>query len=177
MLGWTIWNSFDRIFLVAAYRQADDPTALRGLDRELDAMMLARESREGSRRAGNSLLLVHEKIGTPGAAEYRECIIDGQGLGHLPVVQALVWRGVGMTRAAVESVSAYAFCVGMIGAALRLGVVGHLSAQQILTELRFRIAKALESNAGNTDQAQAFAPAAEIAMMRHEVQGARLFAN
>lgn len=171
------WNAFDRPFLAAAFDRADDHIALIALDKELEAMMLAREAREGSRRAGASMLLVHEKIQTPGAAAYRLCVVDGKALGHLALVQGLVWRGVGMPREAVESVAAYAFCVSMIGASLRLGVLGHLGGQQILTQMRPFIARLLGAPAVATEQAQAFTPAAEIAMMRHEVQSSRLFAN
>lgn len=171
------WNHFDRAFLAEAFRCAEDLPSLIAMDHELEAMMLARESREGGRRAGTSLLLVHEKIGTPGAASYRALVNDGQALGHLPVVQALVWKAVGMTQDTVECVSAYALCVGIIGASLRLGVIGHLAGQQIMTELRPRIAKMLETPAPGIARAQSFTPGAEIAMMRHEVQASRLFAN
>ncbi len=171
------WNRFDRPFLAAAFERVEDLLALRELDRELEAMMLAREAREGSRRAGTSLLLVHEKINTPGAASYRKHIVDGQALGHLPVAQALVWKGVGMTQEAVESVSAYTFCVSVIGASLRLGVLGHLAGQQIMTQLRSLIAPLLQTPAMPSVHAQSFTPSTEIAMMRHEVQSSRLFAN
>lgn len=171
------WNAFDRPFLVAAYQRTEDHAALEELDRELEAMMLAREARDGSRRAGTSLLLVHERIETPGAAAYRQRLNEGRALGHLAVVQALVWKGVGMSEHAVQSVSAYAFCVGMIGASLRLGVLGHLGGQQILTRMRAHIAELLHTPAIASEHAHTFAPAAEIAMMRHEVQSSRLFAN
>lgn len=171
------WNTLDRPYLVAAYRQADDIGALAELDQEFEAMTLAREAREGSRRAGASMLLVHEKIETPGASAYRKAINEGAALGHLVMVQALVWKGVGMSQEAVESVSAYVFCVSMIGASLRLGVLGHLGGQTILTQLRQSIARQLSKAAIATEHANTFAPAAEIAMMRHEVQSSRLFAN
>jgi urease accessory protein len=171
------WNHLDRAFLAQAYDCSEDARSLMELDQELEAMLLARESREGSRRAGTSLLLVHEKIGTAGAAHYRALVNDGQAPGHLPIVQALVWKAVGMAHATVESVSAYALCVGMIGASLRLGVIGHLAGQKIMTDLRPRMAKMLEKPAPSVAHAQSFAPGAEIAMMRHEVQASRLFAN
>lgn len=171
------WNTLDRIYLCAAYDAGDDLERLCELDAELEAMMLARESREGSRRAGGSLLLVHERIGTPGAADYRQRVTAGAAPGHLPVAQALAWKGVGLSRAAVESVSAYVMCVGMVGAALRLGVLGHLASQQIMTQLRPDIARLLDTPAAGVAQAHTFTPAAEIAMMRHEVQQSRLFAN
>lgn len=175
-LAWR-WNTLDRVYLEAAYDDSADLDRLRALDLELEAAMLAREAREGSRRAGGSLLLVHERLGTPGAADYRRLVTTAAAPGHLPVAQALVWKGVGLSRQAVACVSAYAACVGMVGAALRLGVLGHLAAQQILTQVRPEIEKLLATPALPLAQAHAFAPAAEIAVMRHEVQQSRLFAN
>lgn len=171
------WEPLDRAYLCAAFQASDDPERLAELDVELEAMILARESREGSRRAGGSLLLVHERLQTPGAANYRQRVIGGHAPGHLPIVQAVVWKGVGLSLATVESVSAYVMCVGMIGAALRLGVLGHLAAQQIMTQMRPEIASLLANPALDVSQAHAFTPAAEIAMMRHELQESRLFAN
>lgn len=171
------WNTLDRVYLEAAYAAGADHDRLCELDQELEACMLARESREGSRRAGGALLLVHERLATPGATAYRQRVVAGSAPGHLPVVQALVWRGVGLSSTAAASVSAYAACVGMIGAALRLGVLGHLASQQILTQLRPQIESLLAAPSLPTAQAHAFTPAAEIAMMRHEVQQSRLFAN
>lgn len=171
------WHTLDRPFLRAAYQSGANLDDLVALDGELEAMILAREAREGSRRAGGSLILVHERIGTMGAADYRGRMVAGQAAGHLPVVQALVWKGVGLSLEAVESVSAYAMTIGMISAALRLGVLGHLAAQQIMTQLRPDIAQLLAIEAPAVTEAQSFTPAAEIAMMRHEVQSSRLFAN
>lgn len=171
------WSTLDRVYLRAAYACGDAVEAMVALDVELEAMMLARESREGSRRAGGSLLLVHERLGTAGTAAYRHRVAAGEAPGHLPIAQAVVWRGVGLTVEAAESISAYALCVGMSGAALRLGVLGHIAAQQIMTQLRPEIAALLACPAPPLDQAQSFTPAAEIAMMRHEVQQSRLFAN
>jgi urease accessory protein len=51
------WAPCDRVALIAAYR-AEDVSQIQGVDREVEAMTLALELREGSRRAGASLLAV-----------------------------------------------------------------------------------------------------------------------
>ncbi len=147
------------------------------IDRELEALTLAAELREGSKRAGASLLTVHEQIGTHGAASYRAAIRAGGALGHLPVVQAVVWRGAGMDEAAVQVASAHTFCVALLGAALRLGTIGHLQAQAVLLSLHARIAEVIAAPVPPVAAMYACTPAAEIAAMRHEVQASRLFAN
>jgi urease accessory protein len=171
------WAVCDRAVLVAAYRAAGDLACLCAIDRELDAMTLALEMREGSRRGGGSLLAVHERLGTAGAAPMRAAVRAGQACGHLPVVQGLVWRNVGLTEAACEAVAAHTFCVGLVGAALRLGVLGHLHGQQILTQARAVAARLLAAPAPEMGDMYTCTFSAEIAVMRHEVQTSRLFAN
>lgn len=171
------WATCDRVALITAVRAAGDILRLQDIDAELDAMTLAMELRGGSKRAGVSLLTVHERLGTPGAAQYRTAIRMGKAHGHLPVVQGLLWRGAGLSETAVEAVSAHIFCVGMLGAALRLGSIGHIQGQETLLRMRPVIAELLGVPALPMEEISACAPAGEIAAMRHEVQSARLFAN
>jgi len=171
------WVVFDRSALAAAYRSVADFEALAAIDHQVDAMTLARELREGSRRAGASLVGIHERIGTPGAAEYRAAIRSGSVPGHLAVVQGLVWRGAGLTLAQAEVASAHTFCVALLGAALRLGAVGHLQVHKALIGVRAELSRLLDRQAPSLDDCYAFTPMTEIAAMRHEVQAARLFAN
>ena len=96
------WAVCDRPALVAAFQADGKMDRVAVIDRELEALTLAAELREGSKRAGAALLTVHERIGTAGAADYRAALRSGYALGHLPVVQGVVWRGTGMDEAAVQ---------------------------------------------------------------------------
>jgi urease accessory protein len=171
------WAVFDRSALALAYHGAAELDAVVAVDRQVEAMTLARELREGSRRAGASLIGVHARIGTPGADEYRARIRSGAAPGHLPVMQGLTWRGAGLTLAQAEAASAHTFCVSLLGAAIRLGAIGHLHAQHALVGVRGELSQMLERPAFGMDQSHTFAPMIEIAAMRHEVQASRLFAN
>jgi urease accessory protein len=171
------WAVCDRAVLAAAHGAAGEFDALRALDHALEAMTLAPELRDGSRRAGASLLSVHERLGTPGAAAYRAQIRGEAALGHLPVVQGMVWRGVGLGLPAVESVAAHQVCIGLIGAALRLGLIGHLQGQQILSSMRPVVASILSAPAVVIEDIFTCTPATDIASMRHEMQSSRLFVN
>jgi urease accessory protein len=171
------WAVSDRAALVAAYRAAGDLAQLCTIDQNLEVITLAVEMRDGSRRGGSSLLSVHERLGTPGVTEFRAAIRAGRAHGHLPVVQGFVWHNIGLTEAACEAVAAHTFCVGLVGAALRMGVMGHLHGQQILTRVRPLVAQLLAVPAPAMDCIYTCAFSAEIAVMRHEVQGSRLFAN
>lgn len=171
------WASCDRAVVAAAHHAAGDVEMLGGLDATLEAMTLAPKLREGSRRAGAALLAVHQRLGTPGAEPYRAAIRSGAALGHLPVVQGVVWRGVGLQRSDAEAIAAHMLCVGFIGAALRMGMLGHLQGQEILSSLRPIIASLLAEPAPLVSDLFTCTPATDIASMRHETQVSRLFAN
>lgn len=171
------WASFDAPVLVAAMRACGKVDRLADLDELVEAMTLATELREGSRRAGASLLKVHSGLGTPGAAEYRQAIAARKARGHLPVVQGLLWNATGLSEEACRAVSAHTLCTGIVGAALRLGMIGHLDAQKILLRVRPILVELLRLPAADAEELYAYAPHAEIAAMRHEVQDSRLFAN
>ena len=171
------WATCDACALTAAYRADGQLDRIAAVDDIVEAMSLATELREGSKRAGASLLNVHAKLDTPGAAEYRERVRQRVAHGHLPVVQGMLWRAVGMSEETCRAVSAHTLCTGLVGAALRLGMIGHLDAQKILLQVRPLLTDLLKLEPGDAEAIHAYTPQAEIAAMRHEIQDARLFAN
>lgn len=171
------WANFDRAALAVAYRAAGDLDRVAEIDHLLEAQTLSREMREGSRRVGAALLAVHDGMGTPGACEYRRLVREGAVPGHAAAVQGLLWRGAGVEEDAVGAMSAHAFATGLLGAALRLGLIGHLDGQRILAGLRPLVAEILATPPPPVDEIGSFAPEAEIAVLRHETADARLFAT
>jgi urease accessory protein len=171
------WTTFDRSVLVCAFDADGGLHALASIDAEVEAMLLPAELREGSRRAGASLLDVHQRLGTRGAADYRSAVRSGSALGHLAVVQGTVWRALGLTCLEAQAISAHAFCVSLLGAAVRLGVVGHIQSQRALSAAQEAIAGLLLQPALPLDACYAFVPQLDVASMRHETQAARLFVN
>jgi urease accessory protein len=171
------WATCDACALTAAYRADGQLDRVATVDELVEAMTLATELREGSKRAGASLLNVHAKLDTPGAAEYRERVRKRIAHGHLPVVQGMLWRAVGMSEETCRAVSAHTFCTGLVGAALRLGMIGHLDAQKILLQVRALLTDLLKLEPADAEAIYAYTPQAEIAAMRHEAQDSRLFAN
>ena len=168
------WATADRPYLRKA-AQAHGIEELVRLDREVEVMTLARELRDGSRRAGRSLLRAHEAMNTPGVSAFRLALAEGAALGHLPIAQGIVWAGMGMEIDEIETVSAYSLTAGIAQAAVRLALFGPLEAQSMLSSLRDDIVGLL--NQAPPERPYAFTPAAEIAVMRHERGDARLFAN
>ena len=167
----------DRLLLGAAWQAASESGALMRLDTLADAALPARELREGSRRAGGALLSVHRRLGTPGTAEYAALIAGGEAIGHLPIVQGLAWRGVGLDLSQSQAAAGHALLAAALSAALRLGMVGHVGAQRLHTLLRERLATGLAMPLPPVESLASAAPLLDIAALRHERQSVRLFAS
>lgn len=171
------WASFDRPALIASYRASGDLDRIADVDREIDAATLAREARDGGRRIGSALLKVHAGMGTPGAVDYRERVQRGDACGQMTAVHGLIGHATGLDETAVCALSAYGLAVGTIGAALRVGLLGHVEGQAILARMRAVVDEAVASPLPAVDACHAYTPMAEIAMMRHETGSGRMFAS
>ena len=171
------WATAERAFFAAAHEACPDWPAVAEIDALQEAMTLPRELREGSRKGGAALLGVHARMETPGAQAYRKWLRAGSAHGHLAVVQGVVLKGSGLDLARAEAVSLHGLCAMILGAALRLGLIGHLDGQIMLRGLRPRMAALLAEPAPNLDEARSYAPLADVAAARHEKAAVRLFSN
>jgi urease accessory protein len=122
-------------------------------------------------RVANHLLGCHRLL-----VDFGEAVGKGATPGHHPVVfgimgGVMVWPPEEMAGAYLYSTSA-----ALVGAALRLMPLGQLAGQRILWNLRPLIARLAAEVQGQTEaDLWAFAPALEIAAMRHASLDARLF--
>ena len=171
------WATSDRAALAAAHGAGADLEAVITIDLQVEAQILAHELRDGSRRTGRALLSVHDKLGTPLAQAFHDRVRAGDTPGHVAVAQGLVWRGVGLTLGQAELLSAHTYSIGVLGAAVRLGIIGHVDAQRILLITRETLVGMLRETAPPVSEMSTFTPATEIAAMRHETAEIRLFAN
>ena len=171
------WGPFERVVLAHTYDCANDIELVIPIDNLVECMTLANELRDGSKRLGSALLTTYSKLNTPLAEHYLTFIYQGKAHGHLPIAQALVWNAIGLSRDSVLMLSAYNFCACVLGAALRLGVIGHIDCQNSLTKFRKLIIEILSWPIPEIEKIHAFTPFADIASMRHENADSRLFAN
>lgn len=171
------WATADAPAVAAAWQAGEDLDRLQAIDALVEACALCREWREGSRRSGAAHLRMHRQLGTAGAADYEARVRAGTAAGHLPVVQGLLWRAHGLSQQDCLVLSAYGLCVGLLGAALRLGVLGHGQAQAALLELRPACAMLAAGEPSSIEDMSSTIPATDIAALRHETQAVRLFAN
>jgi urease accessory protein len=147
------------------------------VDKELHALALTREFREGAERAGSGLLSTHAKLGTPKAEEYKHMVKHHQAPGQLSAVQGLLWFGVGLSEHQASVLSGYSFCSAFVSAAIRLGLIGYVDSQIIIKNMHELCAQLIALPLLPVDRLNAYIPETDIAVMRHETADSRLFFN
>jgi urease accessory protein len=169
----------DAVAVACARRgaESEDLASLIALDETLDAVKIPSELRAASRQMGRQTLRVMNHL--PGHAlfeEFGKAVASENTPGHHPVVFGMIggilqWDGLEMAGAYLYSTS-----TAIAGAALRLLPLGQLAGQRILWNVRPLIAAlAQEAHNKRHDDMWSFAPALEIASMRHALLDARLF--
>lgn len=171
------WAGADRVALVRAYRLAGAIGLLADLDREVEAATFIEGLRAGSRRNGGAFLTTHARIGTTGAAAYRAMVQQGQACGHLAVVQGLLWGALGLDEESVVTMAGYQAVASLATAAVRLGIVGAIEAQSVMTTALRIVAEMCDDPVVDDQPLRSFTPLAEIAVALHGTSGQRLFSN
>ena len=168
------WNSMDRPLLGRAYRAASTE-ATAAVDRLAEASTPLAPMRDGSRRAGRALLGVSARLGGPLSVAYRASLSVDVRLGHLPVVQAIVYRDAGLELCGAELVSGWTLINGLVSAAVRLGTIGHVEAQRSLRSARDGLAALLAETLAEDAIPSSFTPLIDIAIARGPARAVRLF--
>ena len=169
----------DAVGAICARRAAarEDLDACLALDETLDAMKPASELRDASRQMGRQTLRVATHLrAQPSLQNFASAVAAEATPGHHPVVFGMIGGALGWNAMEMTSAYLYSTSAALVGAALRLLPLGQLAGQTILWNIRPRIA-ALAEHAQDKTEADmwSFAPALEIAGMRHALLDARLF--
>jgi urease accessory protein len=169
----------DAVALLCARRAAAiaNLAACLSLDETLDAMKTPSELRDASRQMGRQTLRVATHLPCHALLEeFGKAVAEEITPGHHPIVFGMVgglleWNALEMTGAYLYSTSA-----ALVGAALRLLPLGQLSGQHILWNVKPLVTKLAEEVQDKHEaDLWSFAPALEIASMRHARLDARLF--
>lgn len=134
------WAGCDRVALVRGWHCGADPAEpgavdtlkLLRVDQAVEAATLPETLRLGSRSNGAALLSAHARIGTPSAAGLRASLSCGDILGHLAPLQGALWRALGLGMEQAVMVSGYTTVTALASAAVRLGSLGALAAQDAI---------------------------------------------
>jgi len=168
------WLSFDRWFLRTAYAAAHDIKRLAEIDRECEAHNTVETFAAASRQVGRASLISHSRMGTAGTTEYLDLVQSDGVPGHAPVVQGMIARNQDIEVSPAETGALFAAVSAALSAAVRLGTIGAIQSQQILTVLRDDLVAGLGRPVPKLPHA--FSPLTDIAGMRHGTFATRLFA-
>lgn len=171
----------DVVALIHAYQGSanDDLEAVRQADARLFAQTLVEKTRETQRKSGRALLMVASSTWQDSQLNsLNEDAATGKIHCLHPVIFAVVGRAAGLSKWDTVLAFLHSFVTGLLGAAIRLGVVGHLQAQQVLRQLAPDIEAACQTAASmSLDEMWSCTPFIDIAQMRHQKLALRLFAS
>ncbi len=170
------WAECDRIALIHAWRAASE-AELAAADRALEAATLPETLRNGSKSNGAALVEAHLRMGSEDASRLKSALQMGCLLGHLPVMQGAIWRGLGMDEAQAVLTSGYLTVAGLGSAAIRLGDAGAITMQQALRKTLLLIADLAQLPVRQLDAIAGALPWLDLACARQEAAPLRLFAN
>ena len=150
---------------------------------EIDARLFAQtpieKTRMAQRQSGRALLMVANKTWPhPQLEDLSQRTANGQINCLHPVVFAVVAQVAGLDEQAAMIAFVHGFVTGLLGAAIRLGAVGHLQAQQIRLGLSEEMAQVCkEAGELSLDEMWSCTPLIDIAQMRQATLSRRLFAS
>ena len=170
------WKPSDCVALRQCYRNIDDLSKIAQVDQELDKTATSSIARAGSIENGRALLSTAATLGDQPAKEYLRLIREGQAIGHIPIAQSLYWHHNGMNESQAIHLSLYSTASNYCQVAIRMGVVGALQAQRILTKILHDFS-VTESNDFWLSAPSSFTPYSDIATLKLAEQGLRLFRN
>lgn len=171
----------DLVAYAHAYQAAteEDAERLHRIDRYLNVSLLPQELRQGSVRSGRGTLeTLRRVVEEPLFQTFLAGVDAGKSRGHLPICLALLhslWR---IPRRRGGCMLLYAFMVNFLGAAIRLGRLGHRQAQGMLIHFRPQVTPLVEQALDKPiEEIGAFVPLADIRAMQHAHLSVRLFSS
>lgn len=155
-----------------------DVTGVIKIDRILYCMKLVHEIRNASARSGTQMLRCVNFFVTENNVlnEYVESIKKGEAYGPYPVALAVAGNALSIPKRKSGLAMLYSFSVGMVGAALRLGMFQHFDGQKIIHELKPVIENAVTAYLDRPVEGMwQFAPQMDIVQITHEQMHTKMF--
>lgn len=171
----------DIVALIHAYRGSalGDLEAVRQADAQLYAQTLVEKTRETQRKSGRALLMVACSTWQDSQLEILDKDAAKGKINCLhPIIFASVGRAAGLSERDTVLAFLHSFITGLLGAAIRLSVIGHIQAQKVLVQLAPDIEATYQTAASlKLSEMWSCTPAIDIAQMRHQKLTHRLFAS
>ncbi|AIF84924.1 urease accessory protein UreF [Candidatus Nitrososphaera evergladensis SR1] len=160
------------------YASKSDVQNVIRVDKILHSMKLVQEIRNASARSGTQMLRCTNFFVTENTVlnEYAAAIKSGHAFGPYPVALAVACNALSIPKRKAGLAMLYSFSVGMVGAALRLGMFQHFEGQKIIDELKPVIVRTVNENIGRPVEGMwQFAPQIDIVQMSHEKMASKMF--
>ncbi|WP_285569642.1 MULTISPECIES: urease accessory protein UreF [unclassified Streptomyces] len=171
----------DATALALAHRAtaAGDPAAAVRVDEHLFATKLGREMRQAATRTGRQLLdLGREVFDRPEIGDYFDRVVRREAPGTQAVAAGVIYAATRVPVRQAVAADLFAFCVSFAGAALRLRLTDHRTAQTLIRGAAPVIEETVEAALRRElDDVGATVFASDIMSGRHERAEARLFAS
>lgn len=153
--------------------------ALTRIDQRLHATRLTREFRDGATRTGKQVLdLAAELMGDPVISAWNDHIRARLSPGSQSVVMGIVYARGGLGQREAVAADLTALVISLSGAALRLRLADHRSAQALVRGAAPVIAEVADAAVGRSiDELGGFASVLDLVSCHHERAEARLFAS
>jgi len=159
--GWT-----DAVLFAAAWNAAGDPVALAGVAELAAALPPSQERRREALGLGEAFLIAATAWGPPPIA----------GEVAYPVAVGAVCGAAGIPLKAALAAFLHAFAANLVSVAVRLVPLGQTQGVAVIAGLEpLLLATAARAAASSLDDLGACALASDIAAMRHETLGSRIF--
>lgn len=171
----------DLVALTHAYRASavENLTEVQRIDHLLFSQSLIQESREAQQKGGRALLMVAGATWHNPQLDWIQTQIQSNLMHGLhPIVFAVVGHAANLSERNTTFAFVHSFLTGLCGAAIRLGLLGHLASQQVLKEISPEAEHiAIAASTITLDEMQSCTLSIDIAQMLHRRQAQRLFTN
>ena len=167
---------FDCAILLNAMKEArrGHIHGLAKADIRCHSMKLVGEVRTASTRSGKQVIRTLLGIKNHTVAKKFQAMINrGECPGTYPVCLAITACALAIPEASAVRMLLYSYSTGLIGSAIRMGVISHIEGQKILTEIAKDVNAA--KPAAGLEELWQLGPLAEILQMRHELDEFRMF--
>jgi urease accessory protein len=171
----------DLVALIHAYRgsQTENLDRVKEAEAKLYAQTLIDRTRETQSKSGRALLMVANSTWQDIQLEILSKDAANKQIYCLhPIIFAVVGRVVGLNERDTVLAFLHGFITGLLGAAIRLGILGHIKSQQVLVnlasdmEIIYERARSIE-----LESMWSCTPQIDIAQMQHKYLDLRLFAS
>jgi urease accessory protein len=159
------------------YAKSGDILGIIEVDELISSMKLISEVRDATIRSGvQTLKCVASFKDDPVLTEYLKVVKDEKATGIYPVSIAVVSAAFDIPCQKAALIMIYSFTVSVIGAALRLGMLDHVSGQRIIDDFKpVMLAIIAENVYKPVTWMRQFAPYVDLNQIWHETSSNRMF--